>query len=111
MTSENIRSTKEHLLWGWESFCEEIGKFLKSSHGQYGTANEQLSQYVIKSIHVCNLNMSSLRDHLHNALDKWRNNALHNQEDIHKSSSALKGSTSAIIKFIMKNCATVARVC
>jgi len=56
-----------------ESFFEEIRSFLQSAHRQYGTANEQFSQYVIKRIRICILNVSFLRDHLSNTIDAWSN--------------------------------------
>ena len=81
MTSTNSRS-EERLLWGWESFFDEISSFVQSAHRQYGVANEGFSQYVIERTRTCIANVSSLRDHLRNALDGWSNSAQQTQEQI-----------------------------
>ena len=73
-TVATSNTSEEHLLWGWESFLKKSG-FLQSAHRQYGTANEQFSQYVIKRIRICILNVSFLRDHLSNTIDAWSNSA------------------------------------
>ena len=51
----------------------EISRFVQSTHRQYGAVNEGFSQYVIERTRTCILNVSSLRDHLRNALDGWNN--------------------------------------
>ena len=74
---------QERILWGWEMFFEEVRRFLQSAHNQYGTANEGFSQYVIESIRTCILNVSSLRNHILNAIDAWRlNTGRHSQDEI-----------------------------
>ena len=73
--------SEERLLWGWESFFDEINSFVQSADRQYGAANEGFSQYVIERTRICILNVSSLRDHLRNALDGWSNNAQQSQEE------------------------------
>ena len=49
--------------------------FVQSAHRQYGVANEGFSQYVIERTRTCIVNVSSLRDHLRNALDGWSSSA------------------------------------
>ena len=58
----------QRSLWGWETFFDEIGAFLRAAQAQYSTANESFSNYVVERLEVCIVNVSNLRHHLRNPL-------------------------------------------
>ena len=72
---------QERILWGWEMFLKKSEDSYQSAHNQYGTANEGFSQYVIERIRTCISNLSSLRNHILNAIDAWRLNTRRHSED------------------------------
>ena len=76
------------MLWGWETFLEEINTFLQSADKQYGTANKGFSlQYAIERMCLFILNVSSLRDYFQDSVINWRNshsiNRAHSDAQIH----------------------------
>ena len=79
---QNMAGSMDRLLWGWESFFDEISSFVRDADRQFGTANEGFSQYVVKQTQTCIANLSSLRDHLRNFLDVWNNSIQQDQNEI-----------------------------
>ena len=54
----------EHEVWGWETFFEEVGAFLRDAGRQFGNCTEDYAYYAVERLEVCAQNVSHLRDHL-----------------------------------------------
>ena len=54
--------------WGWSSYFNEFSRFLLSCERQYGTANEQYTEYVVDRLGVCVRNVSALAERIEDAM-------------------------------------------
>ena len=73
---------------------------MQSAHRQYGVANEGFSQYVIERTCTCIANISSLRDHLRNALDGWSNSAQQTPRQIQEEVNSLEHYETLLIELL-----------
>ena len=46
-------SDADSLLWGWETFFEQLGRFLDSTVRNFSSANESYAAYVVERFEVC----------------------------------------------------------
>ena len=47
------QSDRTHL-WGWETFFDELGRFLESSGRNFSTSNESYAVFVLERLEVYN---------------------------------------------------------
>jgi len=53
-----------HEVWGWETFFEEVGTFLRDAGRRFGNCTEEYAHYVVERLELCVQNISRLREHL-----------------------------------------------
>lgn len=51
-------------LTGWESFFEELGRFLESSSRDFDSANDRFANYVVERLEVCIIALHGLKENL-----------------------------------------------
>lgn len=58
----------EHELWGWESFFEQVGAFVRDSGRQLGNCNEQYAEYVVERLEMLISRITTLKNHIEDQL-------------------------------------------
>ena len=62
-------SDVDSLLWGWETFFEQLGRFLDSTVRNFSSANESYAAYVVERFEVCMITLNAIKLNLYNSTD------------------------------------------
>ena len=58
---------EEVNLLGWETFFDELGRFLQSSGRAFESANEEYAKYVVERLEVCIISLHAVKESLQEA--------------------------------------------
>ena len=61
----------DRVLWGWETFFEEIVSFLSLARSNLGVVDQRRSQHILERLETCLINIAALRDHLQHPPREW----------------------------------------
>ena len=62
-------SVVDSLLWSWETFFEQLGRFLDSTVRNFSSANESYAAYVVERFEVCIITLNAVKLNLYNSTD------------------------------------------
>ena len=62
-------SDVDSLLWGWETFFEQLGRFLDSTVRNFSSANESYAAYVVERFEICIITLNAVKLNLYNSTD------------------------------------------
>ena len=90
-----MSSAGEQVLWGWESFFDDLLGFLRIAERHFGTANHAYARHVVERLNTCIRNLSNLKDHL-NGMATHRNSTQSEEDVIHHFSTQITELTECV---------------
>ena len=62
-------SSSDSLLWGWETFFEQLGHFFDSTVRNLSSTSESYAAYVVERFEVCIITLNAIKLHLYHSTD------------------------------------------
>lgn len=90
-----MSSAGEQVLWGWESFFDDLLGFLRIAERHFGTANHAYARHVVERLNTCIRSLSNLKDHL-NGMATHRNSTQGEEDVIHHFSTLITELTECV---------------
>ena len=90
-----MSSAGEQVLWGWESFFDDLVGFLRIAERHFGTANHAYARHVVERLNTSIRNLSNLKDHL-NGMATHRNSTQSEEDVIHHFSTQITELTECV---------------
>ena len=91
-----MSSAGEQVVWGWETFFDDLLGFLRVAERHFGTANHAYARHIVERLNTCIRSLSNLKDHLNGAMATRTNSTQGEEGVIHHFSMQITELTECV---------------
>lgn len=91
-----MSSAGEQVVWGWETFFDDLLGFLRVAERHFGTANHAYASHIVERLNTCIRSLSNLKDHLNGAMATHTNSTQGEEGVIHHFSMQITELTECV---------------